>query len=1416
MPATALISVLHGIRRKVKALSVLHGVGVVLAAAVAVLLGAVVLDYLLNLPGGARLVVIVGGLGLLATVIWRGLLKPATAKLSLKDVAGRLEHAFPEFDDRLRSTVDFAEGQSDVESAVMKERTMTEAATIARSLDLSKAVSYRPVAEALGVAVVALAVLAGLAMVTPNYSRIAWSRLVHPFEAHPWPKRVQIEVAGKLPGRVPVGQRVDVRVKLVKGDSASRKAVVYSQYGSGPVQQELMTRGTDGTYAASLDARPDAEAKGETLKIWVKAGDDEKQLAPITVVPRLAIDKVEAVVTPPAYAGQTAVTTNLSAAPVVTVAGANVELRVVFNKAVQGADSVKIEPVVDERAKKNETNPKPEAVKTPDWSLAGPSLAVGRWGVTESMRFHVKATDTDGFENVGLEEYELIVRPDQTPTVQIEIPRRNEERTADATVPLQGVAEDDFGIQTVKLVVDRLVTASDAKNPGHADRPRHWEIPLVEVAKPDGGVQWARADSAPDRVRSRVNFDWQLAQLQNAQLKSGDVLEYYLLVTDNYSLNGQVHQPVPSGKLRISILSQEEFANRITEELRLAAQQVGELKKSQVRTKEETSTLQDDTKGKKQFDAGDRAVADRLTNQQSTIASQSRQVASKMDDIRARLDENKSPNNELRQTAQDVKDILTRAAESPMKDALARLSQSRNPGESQDQRDQNLEQAQGSQQQSSEELQKALDRMGSVGNLQQVMDRIKDLLAKQQEVTRQTQDVAKSNLGKRPEEMSPEDRQKLEKNAQDQQNLSAQTSKTLSDMEKMADQIKKSDPASSDAMKQAASTGQQQQVPQKQAKAAQSAKQNQQASAQSNQKQAELGLEMILNDLREAERRKLEELARKLEELQQQIAHLIKRQATHNLDDLALQGGGKIDKVDPKVLADLTAKAEREKDAQPAALPQLTAGQEQTERNSRDIAKSTEELPNGAEPAALLTKAASKMERAIVFLRDTKLDPAYDPWQTEALRALADAKKIVDEQKRKADEKRQQQQKDAIRVAYEKIKADQVALNAETVRVNGAPKNADGTLNRVDAVRLGQLPGEQGKLADRTKALDEDLAALGSIVYTWANKDIVSAMGHVKGELAKPETGRPTQIDQVRVVAQLDAMIKNLAIKPLDKKFEQRESAGGGGGGGAPPLPPEAELRLLRALQDAVNIGTKDAAARQAKDKPAIAGLGNRQGELRNLLDQVFQKSSQGKVKLGPEPDNRDLLPEEAKKEDVENQELDQQLLGENPTADETQKGVSLIGDRMARSRQRLALNTDPGAVTQEIQRRINQDLDTLIEMARKQQSQGGGQGKPQQVVQQQPKPQDGKQSKPANANAGQSQPNKGTSPANASTPPGAADTTADLSQDIKEKMTEWGGVTKRQREAIIEGAGETVIQKYQKLIDDYSRALATKATENR
>jgi hypothetical protein len=52
-------------------------------------------------------VLILLALGAFAVAAARWVVRPLTSKLSLSDVAGRLENAFPQFDDRLRRTVNF-------------------------------------------------------------------------------------------------------------------------------------------------------------------------------------------------------------------------------------------------------------------------------------------------------------------------------------------------------------------------------------------------------------------------------------------------------------------------------------------------------------------------------------------------------------------------------------------------------------------------------------------------------------------------------------------------------------------------------------------------------------------------------------------------------------------------------------------------------------------------------------------------------------------------------------------------------------------------------------------------------------------------------------------------------------------------------------------------------------------------------------------------------------------------------------------------------------------------------------------------------------------------------------------------------------------------------------------------------------
>jgi hypothetical protein len=1406
---TILIESLEMLRRRVRLLAVVFGVGIVFTAGIALLLATIVVDYLLNLPALPRVVLIYLAVAAILYALWHWVIKSLLAKLTLTDVAGRVEQTYPQFQDRLRSTVDILTGVELPGSEIMKQRVVSEATRLTQSLDLNRVVVVRPVWYSTAAGISALLLLALLlGSIGPQYTRIALDRLLSPFQSHPWPKLVTIEQVGNVPDRVSVGQRLDVAIRLSLGDKLSRKAIIHYQYGDmagnhfGPDEQELMTRGDDGVYHASVDARTPADASAGLIRIWTESGDDRFDLAPIKVVQRLAITGVQAIITPPAYAMLPGSAVNLSQNPATVTVGSKIKLTAWFNKPLDPKLPIVVESLT------------PKSTAVFKWDAPVGNTVTALLDATESVRFHLHATDTDGLKNTAAEEYELVVRPDQNPTVVIENPRRNEDRTPQAVIPLQAVAEDDFGITSLVLVVDRM---GDKK---------HWEIPLVQKSQAVAGTQWSRLDGASDLLRFRANYSWDLSALADAQLKPGDVLEYYAVVKDNYVLNNALHAPVPSGKLRLTIISQEEFTNKIVDQLNTVAEQVTTIKQTQTTTQKQTTGLAREIAGKPALDNADKTAADRLSAQQSTIASQTKSVAGKLAEIQQQMAENKSTNSDLKDTARDVGNLLNSAAENSMKNAAGDISDSKQQP-SKDDRDQKFSDAQSDQTKAVETLQKALERMGNIGSLSRTIESIRAILAEQQAVSAKTAELGKNNLGKTPDQMSPDDRAKLNDLAKQQADLGNRTAKAVEDMSKAAEKLTKSDPAASKAMSQAADTAQQQNVPGNQQKASSAAGQNQQSQAQSAQKQAELGLQMMLSDLREAEKHKLDELARKLAELQQQVAILIRQQSGHNLDNLTLQGGVALAKISQTTRRDLFALAERDVRNPPPAidLGMLSSGQEQTERNARDIAKAAEDLPEGGDPADHITQAADKMERAIVNLRDSKLADAYNPAQVDALSALLQAKKLIDEQKKKTDSKQEDQKKEAIRQAFMAIRAHQDEVDAKTAAVDSAPRNDDGSLRREALVKLGQLPGDQGKVADSAQKLDESLAGLGSIVYTWANRDIVKNMRDVKDLLGKPQTDAVTQSRQTQIIAELDAMIRDLATKPEESKFNQHNQGGGGGGGGSPSMPTEAELRLMKDFQIAENDATIAISKQPKAQKSDLLALGSRQGDLRNLLDQLVQKASKGQSKLPPEPDNRDQLPEEAggnpakAQEAVDNKELEQDLIGDgkpSKPADaqnaDAQHDLKLVGDRMARSRQRLAINDDPGAVTQEIQKRILDNLDDMIEEARKKESQGQNQppkpgGDPQQAAK--PKPAEG----PPQDAKGKQQQNMGQSPATASNPGGG--TASDPSGDLaRQEARMWGTVTPRDRQAIQDGKGEQPLEKYKNLVDDYYRAMAAKAKQ--
>jgi hypothetical protein len=1384
-------------------LSIAYGVGVVLASVVGLLIAVVLIDYLLNLHPVPRVLAMLASIGVLGYLTYRFVVKPALAALSLSDVAGRLEKAFPQFEDRLRSTVNFASGENPG-SDVMQSRVIEQATTMARDIDLSTAIVAKPAVLSMSSAIGSMIVLILIStlFLSPNIRSIITSRLFSPFHAQNWPKRVQIEMQSSVPTRVPVGQKIDLKMKLARGDKASMRPILYYQVEGGPVQQQFMTRGPNGEYQSSLDARLEAAAASGTLKSWIKAGDDEVNLNSITIVPRLAIKAITAQITPPEYVPKrTPVTQDMAAAPVVSAEGSDIAVSIKFNKALSSAAPV-LEPIADAKA---------PAV---EWTRDGEQVAVAMFRAVANARFRGRAVDVDSFSNTALEEYELIVRPDTNLNVQIENPRRSEECTPQAFVKLQGMVEDDCGVDWVKLSINRL-----------QPNPQHWDIDLVKDAAGAESVAWQQVESSPERIRQRLNYQWELTNEKiGMKLAPGDVIEYQLVARDNFNLDGKRHDPVGSSKLRITIVSQAEIETIILNDMRTTKNQTAVVRNTQDRTKQETTQLAQETKDKDKMDAADKQAAERLAQQQSSTASSTKQLAARMENTLERLEQNRSENKELKDIAKSVKESLERTSESPMKDATQEISNAAEPKADKETRNDNLARAENDQEKALSQLDAAMGKMSNIGTLETAKQELSNILKDQKENRKTNEELSKNNVGKKPEQMSAEDRKKLEENASKQEKLAERTQKAMSDMAKQAKDMEKSDPAAAQAMQQAAQQGQDSKVPQGQKSAAASAKQNQQASAQQQQQQVELGLEKMLNELQQAQNAEAAKLREHLATLQKQVDNLIRRQSGHNLDNVLLQGPAALAKLDPAVMDELTKAAERKANELKApAQRQLNEGQEQTEANTRDLGRTADSKPETAEIAAGLLKAAGKMERAIVSLRAASLTDAYPP-QVDALAALKDAKAKVDEKKQKADEQAQQAQKEALRQRYVKIKEQQDKVNAETTRLEKARDPATKELARMEALLVAKLAKDQTALAEQIAAIEEDLKKLESTVYVWANKDIQSSMGEVKDDLTASKTGVPTQAEETRISEQLAAMIDNLKEPPPDdKKFDSKGGGGQGGGGGKQKkMPTTVELQMLKSLQQAVNKSTKTIAGEKAKDQNKLLALGNRQQSLRNLLGEVVKKAGAGDI--GPAPDNKDQLPEEldpnaAAKVDPNQALIEKDLLGDDAATQKLQQDLKLVGTRMGRSGDRLSKNNDPGQITQAVQDRIVLDLDALIEEAKKNQQQGGGSG--------QPKP--GEQGKQGEAqasggqqpgNQGGNQPGQGAAKQPGQSSEGATGTNNTGVQNphdlksIEGKLADWGNLTPRERQAIIDSKDETVIKQYEKLIQDYYEALSKAANK--
>jgi hypothetical protein len=264
--------------------------------------------------------------------------------------------------------------------------------------------------------------------------------------------------------------------------------------------------------------------------------------------------------------------------------------------------------------------------------------------------------------------------------------------------------------------------------------------------------------------------------------------------------------------------------------------------------------------------------------------------------------------------------------------------------------------------------------------------------------------------------------------------------------------------------------------------------------------------------------------------------------------------------------------------------------------------------------------AGDSQSVAISALREAApATAAADVAERTSLQKLKEALAQIEELEKKTQEDDLAKQREELRKAYEESLAKQRQAQRDAAPLVEASR-AGKDLSRRERQSARELAAVQESirtelytLKEKTKGLDE------AKVFDYAHTRIDAASKETTALLADGTAPATVARDQGAIVRTLESLIESL--KETKGKDDFREAGGGGGGeggGGAgkkpKAIPPIAELKLLRMMQQEALEVTRTAS--ESNDADALKAAAQLQTELtaqaKNLVDRMQEQDSGG------------------------------------------------------------------------------------------------------------------------------------------------------------------------------------------------------------
>lgn len=1147
-----------------------------LAALSGLVLLAVLLDAAFRWPSAVRGAILAAIAFLAAAFLRRSILPAIRFRPTPLDVALRIERRTPSLEGRLASAVDFrAEALRGGAVSPLAESAVSSAAASIDPRTLALPLRTERLRRAGGWMLAAAIAIAVPAALLPQAARIGLERTLLPFGSAQWPARTSVVSLVEDGSVAAKGRPFALSALLEKGDPArDRVEAVYRLVrggSAGPWERILLTAQADRRFERRIPSDADS------IEFAFETADAQSAISTVRFVEPPEVVEATVEIEPPAYAAPMRSarrfelgpgTDRRAAVPAPQLAGSRARLELALSKPMEppaDADAIaQAIPGLPEGA-----SLRAEPAPQPRWVL--------EWTLEDPVAIEPRLRDEHGLESMREPSFRIDVVADEPPSVAVLDPARDESVLPTAVIALAAEARDDVAVESAAILAAR------------GDGP---EAPLAGSLEPIG---------------PRRRFEATLS-IESLGALAGDLVSVVAVAADGFP----GREPARSQARRLRVVGEAEFARQVRDEL-------SAIRRAAIRVDEAQQAI----------------LEDRLSDPNASASSQaavSQRIAALAEaagSLEARLERNRpSSDRDPALVARAESRIgaaaqASREAEQALRDEAGSMGgeEPADPGNPE-----NPENPENSGGQEASEREAGSGRAGfeasgeavrrEVQALVSMLEQDEDTWSLLRELENLASDVAalesqarelgRETAGRPSESLSPAERDALDSLAQRQGEAASAAERLLEEMAARAERLEERDRAQAESLRQAAQEARQSRLEQEMREAAQELAENRTDAAQQSQRAAQQALERMQRTLEDTRKVRTETLRRLMTELVDAIEALLRRaEAEASLLRPLLQGGAA---------------------APEAALRERANAAVLLERNTRSVeVQAAAGGEDAAEIVRSLDRAATAQGEAVVALRRA---PAGVGDASAAIdRSIALLREALEAARRiEQDAEREQ-----ARQEREELAASYRELAGEQQRVEKSSRDLAERIDRGEVAARRRLAetrrasGEQEAIGEQAASLETRTAAIAEAAafaqsHDWIDRWSREATALLRGG----EIGREVERRQVRIAETALAMAESLESlaeddDPFSGDSPGSRSSGGGGGGPAGDqdgaIPPIAELRLLKSMQEQVYRTTRSlsdeapgAGIEAESRREALAELVSMQRSIRELGEALLAK----------------------------------------------------------------------------------------------------------------------------------------------------------------------------------------------------------------